>query len=208
MMNRYTATWMSLPLMVALGAGCTLDAGSRGPFGPQDPETAVPKMALPSQIPARHVLAFTADETPGRHFKPKMAGTVADAAVKRSPNPNAILTAPEIAAFRKAAEADPRVAALLGDRWGFIEANRTAPEGKIAFGCCRDEARFATLIYFSYSQNVAVEVRLKEQRVIEAAGVGAISRLRGRRMSNEASPWLAPIRDWRVTCTPCRVMGC
>ena len=172
MMNRYTATWMSLPLMVALGAGCTLDAGSRGPFGPQDPETAVPKMALPSQIPARHVLAFTADETPGRHFKPKMAGTVADAAVKRSPNPNAILTAPEIAAFRKAAEADPRVAALLGDRWGFIEANRTAPEGKIAFGCCRDEARFATLIYFSYSQNVAVEVRLKEQRVIDAARRG------------------------------------
>lgn len=155
--------------MVALGTGCTLDAGSRGPFGPEDPETVLPKKALPPQIPARHALAFTADETPGRHLKPTMAGTIAETPLKRSPNPSAMLSAAEIAALRKAAESDPRVAALLGDRWGFIDADRTASEGKVSFGCCRDEARVARLTYFSYSRNVAVEVRLKEQHVIDAA---------------------------------------
>lgn len=169
MMNPYATRWIALPLILALGAGCTLDAGSRGPFGPEDPETAIPKKTLPSQIPARHALTFTADETPGRHLKPMMAGTGSATALTRSPNPNAVLTAAEIAALRKAAESDPRVARLLGDRWGFIEADRTAPEGKASFGCCRDEARVARLTYFSYSQNVAVDVRLKEQRVIDAA---------------------------------------
>jgi len=168
MMKPY-AKWITLPWMLALFTGCTLDAGSRGPFGPEDPETAIPKQALPSQVPMRHALAFTADETPGRHLKPTMAGAVAETALKRSPNPSAILSPVEIAALRKAAESDPRVSALLGDRWGFIEADRSTPEGKVSFGCCRDEARIARLTYFSYSRNVAVEVRLKEQRVIDAA---------------------------------------
>jgi len=168
MMNPGTSKWIAFPLLLALGAGCTLDAGSRGPFGPEDPETAIPKKPLPPQPPTRHALAFTADETPGRHLKPKMAGTVADTTLKRSPNPSAMLTTAETAALRKAAEADPRVAGLLGNRWGFVEAQRVPPEGKVAFGCCRDEARFARLTYFSYSQNVAVEVLLKEQLVMEA----------------------------------------
>lgn len=168
MMRTHLAMWIYLSFLLVVGAGCTLDAGSRGPFGPEDPETAIPKQALPAQVPARHGLAFTADETPGQHLKPAMAGTVAAPLLTRSPKTNAMLTAAEIAALRKAAEADPRVASLLGARWGFIEADRIAPDGKASFGCCRDDAQFARLLYFSYSGNVAVEVRLKEQRVIEA----------------------------------------
>ncbi len=154
--------------LLIFASGCSLDAASRGPFGPDDPETAVSKKPLPAQIPARHVLEFTADESP-EHIKPKMAGSVVDPAITRSPNRDAVLSAADIAAIRTVAEADPRVAALLGARWGFIEADRVPPQGKVSFGCCRTTAQFTRLTYFSYTNNVAVEVRLKDSTVLQAA---------------------------------------
>jgi hypothetical protein len=160
---------ISLILMLfAAGSGCSLDAASRGPFGPDDPETAIPKSPLPAQVPARHTLTFTADESVG-HIKPKMAGTVVEAAVMRSPNQAAVLSDAEIAAMRKAAEADPKVAALLGQRWGFIDADRLQPDGKVSFGCCRDQARLSRLTYFSYSHNVAIDVRMKDMAVLQGS---------------------------------------
>ena len=99
----------AIMLLLLLGAGCSLDAASRGPFGPEDPETAIPKKPLPAQVPAKHVLEFTADESPG-HIKPKMAGSTSDTVVTRLPNPAASLSASEIAGLRQAAEADSRVA--------------------------------------------------------------------------------------------------
>jgi hypothetical protein len=155
-------------MWLVVGSGCSLDAASRGPFGPEDPETAIPKMPLPAQVPTRHILAFTADESVG-HIKPKMAGTVVEAAVMRSPNQAAVLSASEIAAMQKAAEADPKVAALLGPRWGFIDADRLPPPGKVSFGCCRDQARLTKLTYFSYSQNVAIDVRMKDATVLQVS---------------------------------------
>jgi len=161
--------WTYVALMLfAVASGCSLDAASRGPFGPEDPETAIPKKPLPAQIPARHILEFTADETVG-HVRPRMAGAAADAAVTRSPSRVALLSETEIAALRKSAEADPRVASLLGARWGFIEASRVPPEGKVSFGCCRNQAQFAKLTYYSYSNNVAVDVRLKDMTVMSAS---------------------------------------
>lgn len=149
-------------------AGCSLDASSRGPFGPEDPETAIPKRPLPAQVPGRHVLEFTADESP-EHMKPRMAGTITDAAVSRSPSPNMQLSEIDIASLRKAAEADPHVSTLLGSRWGFIDADHTSPKSKVSFGCCRASARFARLTYFSYSHNVAVDVHMKDGSVLQAA---------------------------------------
>lgn len=161
--------WKSAAVMLfLLSTGCSLDASSRGPFGPEDPETAIPKKPLPAQIPTRHVLEFTADEAPG-HIKPKMAGTVSDAAITRSPNQAAVLSESDIAGLRKTAEADPRVASLLGTRWGFIDADRVPPKGKVSFGCCQTTARFTRLTYFSYSNNVAVEVQLKDTTVLQAS---------------------------------------
>lgn len=161
--------WKSVGVIVMLFcAGCSLDASSRGPFGPEDPETAIPKRPLPAQVPGRHVLEFTADESP-EHMKPKMAGTITDAAVSRSPSPNMQLSAIDIASLRKAAEADPRVSTLLGSRWGFIDADPTSPKSKVSFGCCRASARFARLTYFSYSHNVAVDVHMKDGSVLQAA---------------------------------------
>lgn len=104
-------------MLLLLATGCSLDAASRGPFGPDDPETAVPKKPLPAQLPTRHVLEFSSDESP-EHIKPKMAGSALDAGVSRSPNREAVLSAADIAGLRKVAETDPRVAALLGERWG------------------------------------------------------------------------------------------
>ena len=158
----------AIMLLLLLGAGCSLDAASRGPFGPEDPETAIPKKPLPAQVPAKHVLEFTADESPG-HIKPKMAGSTSDTVVTRLPNPAASLSASEIAGLRQAAEADSRVMSLLGARWGFIDADLMPPNRKIAFGCCRQQARIARLVYFSYSNNAAVEVSLKDARVLEAS---------------------------------------
>ena len=155
-------------LLLVVASGCSLDATSRGPFGPEDPETIIPKTPLPTQIPSRHILEFTDDESVG-HIKPKMAGTVNEAAVVRTPKQAAVLSASEIVALRKAAEADPRVASLLGDRWGFIDADLLSPDGKIAFGCCRNQSRLARLTYFSYGHNVAIDVRMKDTAVLEVS---------------------------------------
>ncbi|HQR14254.1 MAG TPA: hypothetical protein PKW52_04295 [Nitrospira sp.] len=155
-------------MLLLLAVGCSLDASSRGPFGPADPETPIPKRPLPAQVPTKHALEFTADESPG-HIKPKMAGSTADAVVTRSPNPTASLSASEIADLRRTAEADPRVRALLGARWGFIDADPMSSPSKMTLGCCRQQARFTRLTYFSYSHNVAVEVNLKDGTVLQAS---------------------------------------
>ena len=155
-------------ILAGLACGCSLEARSRGPFGPEDPHTAIPKTPLPSQIVTPHVLEFTGDDAVG-HIKPKMAGAALDASVRRSQNSSAILTTADIATLRKSAEGDARVAALLGSRWGFIEADRLPPDGKISFGCCRDSARLVRLVYYSYSNNVAVDVRMKEASVFSTA---------------------------------------
>jgi len=155
-------------IVIGVGCGCSLDAGSRGPFGPEDPETAVQKVKLPGTAPAPHVLQFTGEDIAGHH-KPKMVGAALDAAVKRSTNASVVLTAAEVATLRKAAESDSRVMALLGSRWAFVEADRVPPEGKISFGCCRHTTSLTRLVYYSYGQNVAVDVRMKEMNVLSAA---------------------------------------
>ena len=164
-------TWL-VWVVIGFGYGCSLDAGSRGPFGPEDPETAVQKTPLPDKIPAPNVFQFTGDDTVGHH-KPKMVGAVPDPSVKRSVSPSVVLTADDVTQLRKAAEGDRRVAALLGKRWTFIDADRMPPEGKVSFGCCREESSMTRLVYYSYSQNVAVDVRLKETAVL------SVSRLDG-----------------------------
>lgn len=160
--------WTGLLVAISLGSGCSLDAGSRGPFGPEDPETAVQKIALPQKAPVPHVFQFTGEDIAGHH-KPKMAGTLQDASAKRATNASAVLSAEDVAMLRKAAESDRRVAALLGSRWAFIDADRIPPEGKVTFGCCRETTGLVRLVYYSYSQNVAVEVRLKETGVLSVA---------------------------------------
>lgn len=154
-----------LCMVVGIGSGCTLDAGSRGPFGPEDPETAAQKAKLPEEVPSPHSLQFTGEETAGHH-KPKMVGVSGETAVKRAVNESVVLTADEVATFRTVAENDRGVIPQLGSRWAFIDADRIPPDGKITFGCCRQTTGLVRLVYYSYSQNVAVEVRVKKSGVL------------------------------------------
>ena len=108
-----------------------------------------------------------------------------DAGVTRSPSPIMPLSVRDVASMRNAAEADPRVAALLGARWGFIDADVTPPKSKVSFGCCQINSRFTRLTYFSYSHNVAVDVRMKDGGVLEASRSG---RARANRPPRSTAP--------------------
>jgi hypothetical protein len=152
--------------------GCSLGTGaSPASFGPADMETPVAKRPLPGTPPVPHRLEFAGIDESG-HAKPKMAAAATPMGITRSASPTAFTT-DEIGALRQAAEANPRVAAVLGDRWTFIEADRLTAEGKASFGCCSAAFHQARLLYFSYSNNVALEVHMKDTTVI------AVSRREG-----------------------------
>jgi hypothetical protein len=154
------------------GGGCSLGAGaSRSTFGPADVETPVAKQPLPATPPVPHRLQFAGIDESG-HAKPKTAAAGASTELIRKVSP-AAFTTDQIAGLRQAAEANPRVVAQLGERWTFIEADRLAVEGKASFGCCTASFHQARLLYFSYSNNVAVEVQLKGTTVM------AVSRREG-----------------------------
>ena len=154
------------------GSGCSVGTGrSPSTFGPADVETPVAKQPLPGTPPVPHRLQFAGIDEAG-HAKPKTAAAGASMELIRKVSP-AAFTTDQIMELRQAAEASPRVAALLGDRWTFIEADRLVAEGKASFGCCSASIHQARLLYFSYTHNVAVEVLLKEMTVI------AVSRREG-----------------------------
>jgi hypothetical protein len=172
MNTRFPLQSVGLFVAIGFGYGCSLDAGSRGPFGPEDPETAIQKVTLPGKVPTPHAFEFASEDIVGHH-KPKMAGTVQNANAKRATNAPAVLTAEEVAMLRKAAESDRRVLAQLGTRWAFIDADRLPPVGKVSFGCCMHTTGVVRLVYYNYGQNVAVEVLMKETNVL------SVSRLEG-----------------------------
>lgn len=173
-----TQTWLMtsgpiiLAVILATGGGCSLGTGSvPASFGPADAETPIAKAPLPDRPPLPHRVEFTGLDEAG-HAKPKTSASVIAAAVTRTASPIAFTT-DEIDALRQAAESNSRVVAMLGERWTFIEADRLAAEGKASFGCCTASFHQARLMYFSYSQNVAVEVQMKDTTVI------AVSRREG-----------------------------
>ena len=78
------------------------------------------------------------------------------------------------------------------------------PDGKVAFGCCRNQARLARITYFSYSHNVAIDVRMKDTAVLEASRYEGYLPPRDRKMCNEGSNWLVPMPAWRGRCSRSR----
>ena len=159
-------------VLLAGAGGCSLGTGaSPASFGPADSETPVAKRPLPEIPPAPHRFEFAGTDESG-HVRPKSAGETTPVGITRTVKP-AAFTTDQIGALRHAAEANARVAAILGDRWTFIEADRLIAQGKASFGCCTESLRQARLLYFSYSQNVAVEVEMQDTTVI------AVSRREG-----------------------------
>ena len=162
---------LAAALLAGMG-GCSLGTGaSPSSFGPADAETPVAKRPLPEIPPVPHRFEFSGLDESG-HVRPKTAGATSPMGVGRTVSP-AAFTTDQIAALRQAAEANPRVAAMLGDRWAFIEADRLMAQGKASFGCCTESFRQARLLYFSYSHNVTVEVQMQDTTVI------AVSRREG-----------------------------
>jgi hypothetical protein len=158
--------------LLTSGGGCSLGMGaSPSTFGPADVETPVAKQSLAGTPPVPHRLQFAGLDEAG-HAKPTTAAAGASMELIRKVSP-AAFTTDQIAGLRQAAEASPRVAAMLGDRWTFVEADRLVAEGKASFGCCSTAFHQARLLYFSYSHNVAVEVQMKNATVI------AVSRREG-----------------------------
>jgi hypothetical protein len=77
------------------------------------------------------------------------------------------LTAAREAQLRQAATQDARVRAALGERFGYIAANRAEPDKERPN--ISAEAIPFRLTFYSYSNNVAVEVLMKKDTVAEVS---------------------------------------
>jgi hypothetical protein len=130
-----------------------------------DPETAVQKAALPAVAPTAHPLDF-ADSNDETHVRPLVSSATNPTPVMSKPAP-ATLSPAEKGAFDAAARKDPRVAAALGTRAAFIDADVPTNDAKVDFGCCTAASggRPALLTYYNYVDNVAVQVTVKNDVV-------------------------------------------
>lgn len=149
-------------LLLVCTGGCS-SGPSRGPFGPDDPETAVEKTPLPTVVPPVHRLQFD-DAGNGELMRPRGSGQPGASMVVTS-SAGAASDGAVIARLQAAALADPRVQAALGDRFRLIETDTVGPKSSIA-GCCPAPSRPSRLLFYSYSTNTSVEVLLREDRVI------------------------------------------
>jgi hypothetical protein len=140
--------------------GCSLlfPEGRKGDDHPENPETAVPKSALPMQAPPVRNLEFEGSPE-GGPMRPK--GRTAVTTVTP--------TAPRLAApaareeeMAQAALQNRQVRDLLGSRFTHISTETIMPGKNVTPA---PELVRTRLTYFSYSKNVAVEVRMRGQEV-------------------------------------------
>ena len=153
----------SLPLIIC--AGCDLWPAHRQMTIRHDPETAVRKAALPPVAPTVHPLDF-ADSNEEAHVRPLVSSTTDPTPVMSTHAP-ATLSPAEKAALDTATRKDPRVAAALGARAAFIDADVLSDDGKVDFGCCTTASggRPILLTYYNYVDNVAVQVTVRNDVV-------------------------------------------
>ena len=119
--------------------------------------------ALPSTIPGPPEIQLSGRD---QGFPPRPAGRTN---VENVPyiEFRGALTVSREAQLRQAATQDARVRALLGERFGYIAANRSEADKEH-----RDlpaEALPFRLTFYSYSNNVAVDVLMKQDTVAEVA---------------------------------------
>jgi hypothetical protein len=152
------------PVLLAICAGCDLWPAHRQMTIRHDPETAVQKTALPAATPSAHPLDFT-DAHDDAHLRPLVSSATNVSGVTSTQGP-ATLSSAEKDALDAAARKDPRVAAALGARSAFIDADLSTTEGKVDFGCCTPASgRRAVLTYYNYVENVPVQVTVKNDVV-------------------------------------------
>jgi len=118
-----------------------------------------PQQRLPERPPEVARIQFTG---PTEGWPPHPAGRTDVRAVAWTQLPGD-LTDSLAAQLRRIATADQRVREALGDRFAFISISPVEGEAKDTVRAAA--ARVFQLVFFSHTHNVAVEVRVQEQRV-------------------------------------------
>ncbi|MGH7232555.1 MAG: hypothetical protein ACREJU_14535 [Nitrospiraceae bacterium] len=156
-LRRPGLTLMGLLLLASAG-GCSLfSAGGRtGDDHPENPPTNVPKSALPAQAPPVQKLEFDASPE-GWPLKPKGRSNVT---AITTTVPSSTLSAARETEIQQAALQDRRVRDLLGTRFTHINTETIMPGKHVTPA---PELRRTRLTYFSYTRNMAVEVRMRGQ---------------------------------------------
>jgi hypothetical protein len=141
--------------LLPVAIGCAL-------FERKGPESNVPKVALPQKPPARQVLEF--DDPPGdvpprpKARTPAPLPTVSSAALSIDPDTESRI--------RKAAERDPRVQEALGGRYAYISTSLIEPDKRVSRTAAAPAPRLSRVTFYSYTKNVAVEVRMRDEDVV------------------------------------------
>lgn len=148
-------------LAVLSSGGCSLFSGPRHHEEVRSPETAVPKMPLP--LPPQgivHRLEFN-DPADGSRMtlkdrsdiKPtdsvQGTGTMAEAGVD----------------LQQKAQANTQVRNLLGTRYTLINMTVTDAGHTMSQGCCKSSPSKIQLTFFSYTNNLTVDVEMKGDTV-------------------------------------------
>jgi hypothetical protein len=155
---------MALAGVALLGlAGCSLFApgGRKGDDHPENPQTNVPKSVLPGKAPPVQKLDFDASPE-GWPLKPKGRTNVAAVTMTA---PTMAMSAAREAEMQQAALQDRRVRDLLGARFTHISTETIMPGKNVTPA---PELVRTRSTYFSYTKNVAVEVRMRGQEVESA----------------------------------------
>jgi hypothetical protein len=116
---------------------------------------------LPAKIPSPPDIQISGHDQ-GWPPRPQGRTNVVDVPYSALP---AVLTASREAQLRQAATQDTRVRTALGERFSYITANRAEPDKQNAN--IPAEALPFRLTFYSYSNNVAVEVLMKQDTVAE-----------------------------------------
>lgn len=164
-MARAERPWLenlSLVSVLILFTGCAGSGAAHGPFGPDDPETSVKKAALPAAVPTVHRLQFD-DPGDGSLSKPRGAapsGAVSSTNLEGPANHSALV---------RAALADTRVKAALGERFRLFQVDAVESGKTFGHGCCDHRSEAHRLIFYSYSNKTTVDVLMKGAQIVSVA---------------------------------------
>jgi hypothetical protein len=149
-----------LLILVVLLQGCSAFSGPRQHSEVRSPET-VKAGSLPLPPGSVHRLAFDGPSDGARRMPmgitalPAGQGTAADGS-----------TSTTVSDLAAKAVANPKVREALGSRSTLISTTATAPSAKHLSGCCTAMSPKHRLMFYSYTNDVAVDVEMKGDDVI------------------------------------------
>lgn len=147
-------------LVVLSSAGCSLFSGPRHHEEVRSPETAVAKKPLPLPQRIVHRLEFN-DPADGSRMTPKDRSDI-----KPANNAPETVTMDEVGLdLQPKALANTVVRNLLGTRYALISMTVTDAGHRMSQGCCTSSPSKTRLTFYSYSNNLTVDVEMKGDTV-------------------------------------------